>query len=105
MDFNTIEDEMERRRYNAIKKSGKYIELNILIGVEKEKFDGHTGKLPVVTTYARGCGPEEIANMYLVLKSMVEYYEQEYPAECLLASLTMTSNNMGTIDRPIDEEE
>ncbi len=98
MQFNIDMDEMEQKRYNHIKKSGKYIELGILIGVEKDTFDGHTGKLPVVATNAYGCGPEEIANMYITLKSMVEYYEREYPIECALANATMTSTNMGVIE-------
>ena len=98
MEYNVDIDEMERQRYNSIKKSGKYIELNIIIGAEKEKFDGHIGKLPVVQSCAHNCGPEEIANMYSVLKNMVEYYRKEYPAECLLAELTMNCDNMGSID-------
>ena len=38
MEFHSIDiPEMEKQRYNAIKRTGQYIELNILIGVESEE--------------------------------------------------------------------
>ena len=105
MQFSIDMDEMEQKRYDHIKKSGKYIELGILIGVEKDTFDGHIGKLPVVATNAYDCGPEEIANMYITLKTMVAYYEREYPIECALANATMTSTDMGIIGNKLNNEE
>lgn len=105
MNFNLNKNEMEQRRYNAIKKSGEYIELNILIGVKQDKFDGHTGKIPVIQGTMKGCGSEEIANMYTVLQNLIEYYEETYPMECMLAKATMDCNRMGVIDTPIINEE
>lgn len=104
MDFKIDMCEMEKQRYDRIKKSGSYMELDILISGETEKFDGHTGKMPVVTTCMHGCGPEEVANMYVVLKNMMEYYEKEYPVECALANLTMKCNHMGSVDQPLNND-
>ena len=105
MDFNISEDEMERKRYAMIKKSGQYMELNILISANQEKFDGHIGKLPVVNTTMCRCGSEEIANMYVILKHLINYYEKEYPTECTMAESMMDCRDMGVITTPIVDEE
>lgn len=98
-------DKMEQKRYDRIKASKEYIEVNILIGVKPEKYDGHIGKMPVVTSSLHKCGSEEIANMYMVLKQMVEIYKEEYPEECLLAELTMECNHETNIITDYDNEE
>ena len=105
MDYKLDINEMEKQRYEHIKKSGAYIELDILIGAKTDTFDGHTGKLPVINSYMNGCGKEEIGNMYIILKSMVEYYREQYPMECALAELTMSCNRMSEFpsDMKFDE--
>ena len=105
MSFEIDMDKNEKKRYDRIKESGAYIELNILIGAKLEKYDGHTGKIPVVTSSIHGCGPEEIANMYMTLKQLVKIYEKNYPAECMLGELTMECKYDGTIEFDCDEEE
>ena len=43
--------ELENQRSEAIKKTGKYIELNIIIGAENDtSSDGSVGKYPVITS-------------------------------------------------------
>ena len=84
MKFDEINvNKTEKQRYDDIKKKGKYVELDILIGAEKDEFEGHTGKLPVVTTVIKGCGPEEIACLYATLQNLCEHFEKEYLVEKL----------------------
>lgn len=71
MKFSIDINEMEQQRYNAIKRKGEYVELDILIGVDDNEFKGHTGKMPVVTTQIHGAGPTEMACMYADRKSVV----------------------------------
>lgn len=97
--------EMEKQRYENIKKSGEYIELDILIGTESKSVDGYTRKTPVISSCMQNCGLEEIASMYVVLKNMVELYEEKYPEACLFAKLTMNSSRMWTITNPTDSKE
>lgn len=108
MEFDSIDiPEFEKQRYKSIKNSGKYIEMNILIGAEKEKFDGKTGRLPVVSMTLHDCGPEEVASMYVTLKTMMKQYQEDYPTECLLAELFMDSDDFTThrTRYRIDDEE
>lgn len=99
-------DEFENQRYEAIKKSGKYIELQIIIGTEKEVINGREGTLPVVKGCMHHCGPEEIGNMYVILKNMTDYYKRKYPLECTLAELTCDCNEVIDIQhKPPKEEE
>ena len=57
MKFNIDVGGMEQQRYNAIKDKGEYIEVNILIGTEKEHFGDFSGTLPVVTTIMNNVRP------------------------------------------------
>ena len=98
-------DEFENQRYEAIKKSGKYIELQIIIGTEKETFNGREGKMPVVKGCMHHCGPEEVGNMYVILKQMTEYYKEKYPMECAFAELTCECNGVMDISNKISDEE
>ena len=99
MKINVDIDGMEQQRYDAIKKSGKYLELDILIGADKEKDEhGNTVKMPVVTSVMHRIGSEEIANLYTILTQLKTYYEKEYPIECLLAGLTTNCSRMNCIN-------
>ena len=98
-------NELERQRYDAIKKSGEYLELKILIGTEKDSYKNHEGKAPVISTHMHGCGSEEIGSLYIILKSMIDHYKKKYPVACLLADLTMDCKNLGTIECDIETDE
>ncbi|MDE6946245.1 MAG: hypothetical protein K2P14_03560 [Anaeroplasmataceae bacterium] len=101
MELDVNINELEQQRYNAIKETNEYIEINILIGKEKEKLDNdRIGRMPVITTTMHGCGAEEVACMYSTLTALVEYFEKQYPAECCFAELCMYSNDMGSIEIP-----
>lgn len=104
MEFNVDMNALEKQRYDAIKKSGEYLEFNVLIPCEKEQHEDWNGKMPVVTTCMHGAGPEEIANLYAVLCKMVEFYEKRYPAECLFAKLTIDCTRMADFDVPLDRK-
>lgn len=105
MKFTIDMNEMEQQRYNHIKKSGKYIELNILIGCEDEKFDGKIGKLPVVTTCMHGAGSTEVMCMYQILGLLREHLEEEYPAECILSKIATNVSYEGHIETPVEGHE
>ena len=50
-DMNLNIPRMEQQRYEKIKKSGKYMELDVLIGSDNEDLgDGFIVKSPVVST-------------------------------------------------------
>ena len=104
MKFSININEMEQQRYNAIKRKGEYVELDILIGVDDSEFRGHTGKMPVVTTQIHGAGPTEIACMYATLNALVKQWEEDYPAECLYAKMCMNSQNVGTVQTEIKRD-
>lgn len=105
MKFNIDINEMEQQRYDAIKKSGKYSELDVLIGVEDDSYDGKTGKMPVVTTCMHGCRSNEISALYMILGLLREHLEEEYPMECIMADIGMSSKHMGTIQTEVEHEE
>ena len=92
MEFHSIDiPEMERQRYNAIKRTGQYVELNILIGVENEEEKDNTAvKSPVVSMHMHNCGPN---------------LEKQYPVECLMGNLTMKIEGMGSINIPLSDDE
>ena len=100
MEFHNIDiPEMEKQRYQAIKRTGEYVELNILIGTENDETeDGLSVKSPVVTTHMHKCGPEEVACLYMTLQSIARVLERKYPVECLMGKLSMKVEDMGTID-------
>lgn len=111
MEFSNLNiPEMERQRYKAIKASGEYVELNILIGVEDDiSLDEEvTTKSPVVTTCLHNCGPKEVACLYATIQSVMKVLERKYPVECLLLSKIGTSvEEIGSIDitKDLDKED
>lgn len=106
MNFDHIDiNEMERQRYNAIKKTGEYLELNILIGAGKDRVDGCDCKMPVVTTTMSKVGPEEVGCLYATLKQVIQYYEKHYPLECLLSKMGMSVEDMGSSITPLNKDE
>ena len=111
MEFSNLNiPEMERQRYKAIKASGEYAELNILIGVEDDiSLDEEvTTKSPVVTTCLHNCGPKEVACLYATIQSVMKMLERKYPVECLLLSKIGTSvEEIGSIDitKDLDKED
>ena len=106
IDFDGVDlNEMEKQRYASIKRKGEYMELNILIGTEKENYEDKLGRMPVITTSMYHCGPEEIACMYATLKSLVEHFQEHYPIECLLSDAFINIDNLGSIDIRSNPEE
>ena len=107
MEFHNIDiPEMEKQRYNAIKRTGQYIELNILIGVENEEEKGNTAvKSPVVSMRIHNCGPMEVASLHATVKAVIENLEKQYPVECLMSNLTMKTEGMGSINIPLSDDE
>lgn len=105
MKFNIDMNEMEQQRYDAIKKSGKYLELDVLIGVEGDNSDGKIWKMPVITTCMHGCRSNEISALYMILGSLREHLEEKYPMECIMADISMSSKHMSTIQTEIEHEE
>ena len=98
--------EMERQRYESIKNSGEYAELKILVGVENDKSkDGVASKSPIVTTSMHNCGPEEVACLYVTLKTALNSLRNRFPLECFMGEVTMEVQDMGAIDLNKDEEE
>ena len=97
-------DELERQRYDNIKKSGEYLELDILIGTEKEEYNGSIGTIPVVSTKMNNCGPTEVACLYATLQEYIKMLEEDYPAECLYSKLTMKSIAMNNITTDLEDE-
>lgn len=80
---------MEKQRYNNIKATGKWLELNILVGGESvEDEDGHSCVIPVVGMEGHHCGSKEIACLYLTVKQMLEELQHDYPGECLAAEMS-----------------
>lgn len=107
MEFHSIDiPEMEKQRYNAIKRTGQYIELNILIGVEnEEEKDNTTVKSPVVSMHMHDCGPVEVASLYATTKAVIENLEKQYPVECLMSNLTMKIEGIGSANIPLSDDE
>ena len=102
---------MEKRRYAKIKASGKYLELNILIGVEDDEDlgEGRASKSPVVCTVGHSCGPKEIGCLYMTLKSYMDKLREDYPTECFVAEMAMHIEDVGhasiTKIEHVDDEE
>lgn len=98
--------EMEKQRYESIKNSGKYAELKILVGVENDgSKNGVASKSPIVTTSMHNCGPEEVACLYLTLKTVLNSLKNKFPMECFMGEMTMDVQDMGSIDLNENEEE
>lgn len=98
--------ELENQRSEAIKKTGKYIELNIIIGAENDtSSDGSVGKYPVITTTMKGCGPKEVAGLYIALQGVEEQLEENYPIACMLSKLSMKIKHIDTLERDINDKD
>ena len=100
MEFDKVDvNEMEKQRYEHIKKSGRYAELNVLIGVESEGFADDTEyKTPVITLDMHNCTAKEVSCMYVSLKEIMNTLEKQYPAECLIAKLGMGVETLGSLN-------
>lgn len=100
MEFDKVDvNEMEKQRYEHIKKSGRYTELNILIGVESEGFADDTEyKTPVITLDMHNCTAKEVSCMYVSLKEIMKTLEKQYPVECFMAELGMEVETVGSLD-------
>lgn len=99
-------NQLEKQRYEAIKKTGKYLELSILIGTEDEEINGEVCRMPVVSTVARHVGPEEMGYLYGILQEMCKFYEKEYPLECFMYKMKLNVKHLGfTQTEPKDKEE
>lgn len=88
----------EKQRYDKIKSTGKYLELDILIGKDLDVYEDKVGRMPVITTIMKSVGPEEIVYLYATLLSIIEYYEKEYPMECLAAKMLTDIKEIGIIE-------
>lgn len=99
--------ELEKQRYEAIKNTGKYIELNVLIGeeddVSSEKSVGK--KYPIVKTTMIDCGEKEVARLYATLQGVIEQLEKDYPIACVLSKLTMKIRHVNTLETEINSED
>lgn len=106
MEFHSVDvSEMEKQRYEAIKRSGEYMELNILIGAESDDLGGGlVSKTPVVSTHINNCGPQEIGCMYMTLRQLMKSMEKKYPKECYISKLAMQVEDMGSVDCSDKEE-
>ena len=106
MEFYNIDiPEMEKQRYESIKKSGEYLELTILIGVENDvDKNGTTYKNPVVATHMCGCGAQEIASLYSTLQAFLKTLKERYPLECLLGDMLMNTESLNVITLDEDDE-
>ena len=97
-DINLNIPRMEQQRYEKIKKSGKYMELDVLIGGEDEELgDGLIAKSPVISTTIKGVGPKEVGCMYMTLHELIKSLEKEFPSECFVAKLSMRAEHDGAV--------
>ena len=95
-DINLNIPRMEQQRYEKIKKSGRYMELDVLIGSDDEDLgDGFVAKSPVVSTTIKGVGPKEVGCMYMTLHELIKSLEKEFPSACFAAKVCMRTENDG----------
>lgn len=95
-DINLNIPRMEQQRYEKIKKSNKYMELDVLIGGEDEDLgDGLVAKSPVISTTIKGVGPKEVGCMYMTLHELIKSLEKEFPSACFAAKVCMRTENDG----------
>ena len=95
-DMNLNIPRMEQQRYEKIKKSNKYMELDVLIGSDDEDLgDGFVAKSPVVSTTIKGVGPKEVGCMYMTLHELIKSLEKEFPSACFAAKVCMRTENDG----------
>ena len=106
MEYEVDVKGMEEQRAKEIKKKGKYLEVSILVDAEDEKYNENiSGKMPVITTHMHGCGPKEVACMYLTLKALAKQFEIDYPMECLLGEITMHHDYIGSFKTEVKHDE
>ena len=95
-DINLNIPRMEQQRYEKIKKSGRYMELDVLIGSDDEDLgDGFVAKSPVISTTLKGVGPKEVGCMYMTLHELIKSLEKEFPSACFAAKVCMRTENDG----------
>lgn len=95
-DINLNIPRMEQQRYEKIKKSGRYMELDVLIGSDDEDLgDGLVAKSPVISTTIKGVGPKEVGCMYMTLHELIKSLEKEFPSACFAAKVCMRTENDG----------
>lgn len=95
-DVNLNIPRMEQQRYEKIKKSNRYMELDVLIGGEDEDLgDGLIAKSPVISTTIKGVGPKEVGCMYMTLHELIKSLEKEFPSACFAAKVCMRTENDG----------
>ena len=106
MDYDVDINEMERQRYNTIKKNGKYIEVNILVGAEDDvTYKGHKGRMPVIHTEMHNCSSKDISCMYLSLKTLLDDFKEDYPKECLLGEIMFNCHDLSSVNLDTNDEE
>lgn len=88
-----------------LRKIGKYIEIRML--VESKEEDDSSTNYPIVNIELQQCESQDLAYMYLTLKSTLDTFMKKYPAQCLLAELTMDleSINSEEIELKSDQQE
>lgn len=91
--------EMEKQRYAAIKRTNKYLEMNLIIGVDDDRIleKGLTSKHPVVITTMNKCSSQEIGCFYMTLQEIIKSLEKQYPIECYAAKMTMEVQDIGSV--------
>lgn len=95
-DINLNIPRMEQQRYEKIKKSNRYMELDVLIGSDDEDLgDGFIAKSPVISTTIKGVGPKEVGCMYMTLHELIKSLEKEFPSACFAAKVCMRTENDG----------
>lgn len=97
-DINLNIPRIEQQRYEKIKKSNRYMELDVLIGSDDEDLgDGFIAKSPVISTTIKGVGPKEVGCMYMTLHELIKSLEKEFPSECFVAKLSMRAEHDGAV--------
>lgn len=91
------ECELEKQRYDAIKKSDKYLEVTILVSSESEETTEETSTVPVIRVNMNNCTGFDVGYTYLALKHLSEDFMKNYPKECLYAEFTTDYKNLGMI--------
>ena len=92
----------EHARYQAIKDSGEYVELSILISGNN---DDANSDLPCVRTEMREANPEMVGKLYTSVKMYLDHLRKEYPMECLLAEFSHEAVTIGQVECPLDDDE
>lgn len=99
-------EKTEMQRYEEIKSTGEYLELNIIIGKQDILLpNGHRGKKPVIINNLRNIGSNEIGCMYTILAGLINYYEKEYPLESLVARQLLNTSDVSSIVTPIEDDD